>query len=50
MDIDVKFDFAKSAIKPEYHDEIKKVADFMNQYPDSTATIEGYTDSIGTEA
>ena len=50
IDMDVKFDFAKSAIKPEYHDEIKKVADFMNQYPDTTATIEGYTDSVGKKA
>ena len=32
MPFDVEFDFDKSDIKPVYHDEIKKLADFMKKY------------------
>lgn len=43
----VEFDTSKSDVKPQYHDEIKRVADFMQKYPDSNAVIEGHTDSVG---
>jgi OOP family OmpA-OmpF porin len=43
----VEFDTGKSNIKAKYHKEIKKVADFMTQYPQATAVIEGYTDNVG---
>lgn len=46
----VEFDFDKADIKPEFHDEIKKVSDFMKEYPEATAVIEGHTDSKGKEA
>ncbi|ABB30585.1 OmpA/MotB domain protein [Geobacter metallireducens RCH3] len=44
----VEFDFDKANIKPEFRDEIKRVADFLKEYPDATAVIEGHTDSKGT--
>jgi OOP family OmpA-OmpF porin len=37
-------------VKPKYNNEIKKVADFMKEYPDTTAIIEGHTDNVGKEA
>lgn len=47
--LNVEFDFDKSDIRPRYHDELKKVGDFMNKYPDVNMAIEGHTDSIGTD-
>jgi OmpA-OmpF porin, OOP family len=44
----IDFDIDKADIKPEYHDEVAKVGDFMKQYPETTAVIEGHTDNIGT--
>jgi OOP family OmpA-OmpF porin len=46
----VEFDFDKADIKPEFHDEIKKVSDFLKEYPQATAVIEGHTDSKGKVA
>ena len=48
--LEVLFDFDKSVVKPEYYPEIKKVADFMKQYPMTDTVIEGHTDSVGTNA
>jgi OOP family OmpA-OmpF porin len=50
VELDVKFDFDKSEVKQDDYAEIKTVADFMNQYPQTTTTVEGYTDSVGSEA
>ncbi|HDS05729.1 MAG TPA: OmpA family protein [Deltaproteobacteria bacterium] len=47
--LNVEFDFDKADIRPRYHDELKKVGDFMNQYPDVNMALEGHTDSIGTD-
>ena len=46
----IKFDSGKTDIKPQYDDQIKKVADFMKTYPDTNAVIEGFTDNVGKEA
>lgn len=50
IDLKVNFDFDRSEVKAEYFDEIQQVADFMRQYPDVIAELEGHTDSVGTEA
>jgi OOP family OmpA-OmpF porin len=50
INLNVLFDFDKSDVKPKYHDEIKRVADYMNAYPWEKATLEGHTDSKGTDA
>ena len=47
--INIEFDTGKSNIKPQYHDELVKLADFMKQYPNLTGVIEGHTDSVGSE-
>ena len=46
----VEFDTGKAIVKPKYNSEIKKVADVMKEYPDTTVVIEGYTDNVGKEA
>ncbi|MGA4636843.1 OmpA family protein [Pseudomonas solani] len=50
VELDVKFDFDKSKVKEESYGDIKNLADFMNQYPSTTTTVEGHTDSVGTDA
>lgn len=50
IDLEVKFDTAKDVVKPEYDDQLKKVADFLKAYPDSKAEIEGHTDNVGNPA
>lgn len=46
--LNVEFDFDKYDIKPKYHDVIGKVAEFMKEYPETTAVIEGHTDNRGS--
>jgi outer membrane protein OmpA-like peptidoglycan-associated protein len=47
--MNVQFDTGKANIKPKYHNDIKKVADFMSKYPSTSAVIKGYTDNVGKE-
>lgn len=44
----IEFDIDKVVIRPEYHDEVAKVGEFMKKYPTTTAVIEGHTDNVGT--
>jgi outer membrane protein OmpA-like peptidoglycan-associated protein len=48
--LNVEFDSDKAIVKDKYRGEIKKVADFMQKYPDTNAVIEGHTDSTNTAA
>lgn len=48
--LNIEFDFDRADIKPKYHTVIEKVADFMKKYPETTAVIEGHTDSKGAYA
>lgn len=50
VELDVKFDFDKAVVKEESYGDIKNLADFMNQYPQTTTTVEGHTDSVGSDA
>ena len=44
--LNVEFDTNKAVVKDIYKSEIKKVADFMKTYPNTTAVIEGHTDNV----
>lgn len=46
--LNIEFDIDRALIRPEYHDEVAKVGDFMKSYPTTTAVIEGNTDNVGT--
>jgi len=50
VELDVKFDFDKSQVKEGSFADIKNLADFMAQYPQTTTVVEGHTDSVGTDA
>ena len=45
--LNVQFANNSNEVTNQYNSEIKKVADFMQQYPDTTVVIEGHTDSKG---
>jgi OOP family OmpA-OmpF porin len=45
----VEFDFDKDVVKPQYHNDIEKVANFLKAYPKTSGELEGHTDSIGSE-
>ncbi|UVH50403.1 OmpA family protein [Pseudomonas sp. CBSPBW29] len=50
VELDVKFDFDKSVVKPNSYGDVKNLADFMKQYPQTTTVVEGHTDSVGPDA
>ena len=50
VELDVKFDFDKAVVKSQYMPDIQNVAQFMQQYPATNTTVNGYTDSVGTDA
>lgn len=50
VELDVKFDFDKTAVREESQADIKALADFMSQYPSTSTVVEGHTDSVGTDA
>lgn len=48
--IDIQFDTNKADIKPRYHEELKKLGDFLKEFPEAKGSIEGHTDSVGTKS
>jgi outer membrane protein OmpA-like peptidoglycan-associated protein len=44
---DILFDVAKATIKPQSFTTINKIATFMKEYPSTSFSIEGHTDSDG---
>lgn len=47
--LSVQFDFDQAVVKPEYFEDIRRVADFLVAHEDVVATVEGHTDSTGTD-
>jgi OmpA-OmpF porin, OOP family len=50
ISLNVEFDTNKAIVKDKYYDEIKRVADFMKEFPDKTCEIGGHTDNIASAA
>jgi len=50
VELDVKFDFDKARVKPESQADIKNLADFMQEHPQTNTRVEGHTDSVGEDA
>jgi len=48
MRLNVLFDFDKDDVKPKFHGELKKVADYLKEVPNEKVTLEGHTDSKGS--
>ena len=47
---DLLFDYDKATLKPQAEQALKKVAVVLSQFPESHVTVEGFTDSKGTQA
>jgi OOP family OmpA-OmpF porin len=47
--LNVQFDTGKANIKPKYHKDIERIADFMSKYSSTSTVIEGHTDNVGKE-
>jgi outer membrane protein OmpA-like peptidoglycan-associated protein len=47
---DVLFDTGTAGLKSGAMSDLNRLVAFLNEYPDRTVAIEGYTDSVGTEA
>jgi OOP family OmpA-OmpF porin len=50
VNLAVKFDTNSAAVKEEYMEDIRNLATFMNQYENTVVTVEGHTDSSGSDA
>jgi OOP family OmpA-OmpF porin len=50
MTLLVNFDNNKAIVKDDYLPEIKKMADFLNTYPEVSLVIEGHTSKVGSAA
>ncbi len=48
--VNVLFDTASDLVKPEFDGEVKRVADFLEQYEGTKVVIEGHTDTRGSNA
>lgn len=49
MALQMEFETNRANVRPQYHDELAKVARFMRQHPGVVATVEGHTsDQRGT--
>lgn len=49
IELEVLFDNDKAIVKPQYYKEVEELANFMNKYSNTTAVIEGHTDSNASE-
>jgi hypothetical protein len=49
LTLKVQFDTGKANIKAKYHNDIKRIAAFMSEYPSTSTVIKGHTDTVGKE-
>lgn len=49
IDLEVLFETDKAIVRQDYYSKIVELAEFMTQYPNTVATIEGHTDSRGSD-
>ncbi len=49
IELRVEFDFDSTAIKETHKDDIRKLSEFLDTYPETKVVIEGHTCNIGTE-
>lgn len=47
---DVLFDTGKAALRPGSNRAIQQIAKFLQEYPERSVMIEGFTDSVGSES
>ena len=47
---DIRFEFNKFDVLPEYQPDLNKLADFLKKNPRANVVMAGFTDNVGTEA
>jgi OOP family OmpA-OmpF porin len=45
----ILFDFDSAVLRPQFHDELDQVGDYLNKNPNSYVVLAGFTDSVGSE-
>jgi len=50
IELQVQFDFDRAVIKPEFHDHLRGVANFLKTYPNTMVKLDGHADWTGPEA
>ena len=50
LNLNVQFGTNMADIKPQFNDELAKVADYMKENPTVTGLVEGHTDNVGDPA
>lgn len=50
VELDVKFDFDKAQVQQDSYSDIENLAEFMKQFPQTSTTVEGHTDSTGNDS
>jgi len=45
----ILFDFGSAALRPEFHDELDKVGEYLRSDPNSYVVLAGFTDSVGSD-
>ena len=48
MAMELEFDRNSAAVRPQYREELRKLANFMKANPKVTATVEGHTGNLQT--
>jgi OOP family OmpA-OmpF porin len=46
---DIRFDFDKADVRPEYEDDLEALTKFLEEHPNATGLIQGFTDNTGPE-
>lgn len=49
IELRIQFDFDQAIIKPVYHEDLAKVANFLRNHSETKMTIEGHTDNVGSD-
>jgi OmpA-OmpF porin, OOP family len=44
----IEYDVDSAVIRPQYREEVGRVASFLKKYPTTSALIEGHTDNVGS--
>ncbi|MBI1921341.1 MAG: OmpA family protein [Geobacter sp.] len=47
LTLKIEFDTDSAEIKSDYHEELARVASYMQKYPTVTGVVEGHTDDVG---
>ncbi|MBK6879440.1 MAG: OmpA family protein [Elusimicrobia bacterium] len=48
--LEINFDSGRDAVKPSFEPELKRLAEFLKRFPETTTVIEGHTDNVGRPA